>query len=117
MNDEEKSVGEKFCDALYQVMAFSYKKILDEDFKFPQEEFYMYTEVFEHFETVMLKLIPFCELMQFYDDLSSDLVGFAITKNADDLRVSYLDTETLKKLRNKIDKQIEENKLLYGDDV
>ncbi len=41
-----KKVGEKFCEALYQVMAFSYRKILDEDFKFDKEEFYSYSEVF-----------------------------------------------------------------------
>ena len=111
----EKSVGEKFCDALYQVMAFSYRKILDEDFKFPHEECYMYTEVFEHFELTMFKLMPFYELMQLYDDLSPDIVGFAITKDVDDFKVDWFSTETLLKLKDKIDKQIEENKKLYGE--
>lgn len=110
-----KKVGEKFCDALYQVMAFSYRKILDEDFKFNKTEFYSYSEVFEHFELVMLKLQPFCELMKYYDELTGELVGFAITKDVDDFDTNWIDTETLIKLRDKIDNQIEENKKLFGD--
>ena len=117
MNKDE-SVGTKFCNALYQVMAFSCKSILEEDFKFPQDEFYAYSEVFEHFELVMLKLMPFYDLINFYDDISAELVGFAITKDIDDFDIQFsLDTETLIKLRDKIDAQIEENKKLYGDHV
>lgn len=113
--DEEKSVGEQFCDSLYQALAYSCKRVLEEDLQFPKDELYMYSEVFEHFEWVMLKLQPFKDLMTFYDDLSSELVGFAITKKVEDFEVEFLDLEVLEQLRDKIEKEINKQKKLFGE--
>lgn len=75
----------------------------------------MYSEVFEHFEWVMLKLQPFQSLMEYYDDISSELVGFAITKDINDFEVEFLDLEVLEQLRDKIDDEIRKQKKLFGE--
>lgn len=106
MNEDEKSVGELFCDALYQALAYSCKRVLEEDLRFPQDELYMYSEVFEHFELIMLKLQPFQQLLEYYDKLSAELVGFAITKDVDDLDLSWLDEDVLRQLKTKVEDEI-----------
>lgn len=103
---EEKSVGEQFCDALYEALAYSCKSVLKEDLAFPQEEFYLYSELFEHFELMFWKLKPFYDLLGFYDKLNPELVGFVITKDVDDLDLSWLDEEVLRKLKIKVDDEI-----------
>lgn len=107
MKEDEKSVGEQFCDALYEALAFACRKVLEEDLQFPKTELYMYSEVFEHFEWVMLKLQPFQTLMNMYDDLSPQLVGFAITKDPDDFEVEWLSDEVLIDLKNKINTELQ----------
>lgn len=115
ISEDEKSTGELFCDALYQALAYSCKRVLEEDLQFPKSELYMYSEVFEHFELVMLKLQPFKDLMDYYDKLSAELVGFAITKSIEDFEVSNLDLELLEQMKTKIEKEIVEQKKLFGE--
>lgn len=113
--DEEKSVGEQFCDSLYQALAYSCKRVLEDDLKFPKSELYMYSEVFEHFELIMLKLQPFKDLLDYYDQLSAELVGFAITEDIKDFEISHLDIELLEQMKAKIEKEINEQKKLFGE--
>lgn len=110
MNKDEKSIGERFCDALYETLAYSCKRVLDDDLSFGEDELYMYSEVFEHFELIMLKLQPFKSLMDMYENLSPDLVGFAITKDVNDFEVGLLDDEVLQSLKKKIDDELDKRK-------
>lgn len=115
ISEDEKSTGELFCDALYQALAYSCKRVLEEDLQFPKSELYMYSEVFEHFELVMLKLQPFKDLLDYYDQLSAELVGFAITKDIKDFEIAHFDIELLEQMKKKIEKEINEQKKLFGE--
>lgn len=112
--NEEKSVGELFCDALYEALAFACRKALEEDLQFPRTELYMYSEVFEHFEWVMLKLEPFKSLLDYYDKLNAELVGFAITEDIEDFQINDLDLELLRQMKEKIELEIAEQERLLG---
>lgn len=118
MADENKPVGSQFLEDLYQTLAYVCRKALEEDLKFPQDDLYMFQEVFEHFEIVTDRLLAIRRLLDYYDDISAELVGFAITKNIEDFDIEFsLDNETLIPLRDKIDKQIKSNAELYNDKV
>ena len=116
MTEEKKTVGSQFLDDLYHTLAYVCKKSLEDDLKFQQDGFYSYQEVFEHFEIVTDRLIQIRRLVDFYDDLSAEIVGFAITKDIDDFDIAFaFDNEVLIALNDKIENQIRINSEKYGD--
>lgn len=116
MTKKEKTKGTQFCDDLYDVLVYATKNLLNDPENKFEEEFYDYTDLFEHFEEVADKFIALKRLIDAYNELSSDLVGFAITQDINDFEMeSSLTTNELLELEKKIQEQIKRNKELYGE--
>lgn len=114
MTEKEKTKGTQFCDNLYNVLVYATMKLLNDEENHFYKEIFDYSELFEHFEEVADKFITLKQLIDCYEDLSPELVGFAITEDIDDFDIDYLSTDDLLELEKKIKEQIKHNKELYG---
>lgn len=116
MSGENEKIGEQFCSDLYDILGYACMKLLNDEKNHFREQDFLYSELFEHFEMVADKFIALKRLMDCYDELSTELVGFAITQDVNDFDIEFtLSNDVLLQLKEKIDKQIEYNKEMYGD--
>lgn len=116
MSGENEKIGEQFCSDLYDILGYACMKLLNDEKNHFREQDFLYSELFEHFEMVADKFIALKRLMDCYDELSTELVGFAITQDVNDFDIEFtLRNDVLLQLKEKIDKQIKYNEEKYGD--
>ena len=112
----EKSVGEEFCEALYNILYDACTKAMTNKPEMDKDEIYESEYFFNNFEIYTDKLGFLRKIYDMYDYINPDLVGYAITKDPDDFEISFLPNETLIPLKDKIDRQILWNVSEFNDE-
>ena len=115
MSKKDK-IGVEFCKDLYTVLIYAINKQMNEDWTKYQniDECYTCTE-FEKFETMAQEIIPLYNVGKLYDNITSDLIGFAITKDIDDFITDYIDSDLLLLIRDKCNEQLVYNKMNFHE--